>query len=168
MSIEIKKSDSYSGVLFLAIAIAIYVISGGFPTPATNGPDPAFFPRVIALCIAILAVVQIAQSWLRSTDTVHEVKRKEIKRVLVPIFLMVVYVATLPLLGFIAGTIFFLSSLLLYSGVESAGFVAAFSCVFVLVLQFVFGSFLHIPLPDGVLPIFRSLPDLLFLSGVTL
>jgi hypothetical protein len=160
MSVTIERADAYAALLFLALAVAIYVASGGLPDPGGSGPGPAFFPRVIAACIAVLAVVQLGQSVLHSDATVHEVTSTVAKRVVVPAVLLVAYVATLPTLGFVVGTVVFMAVLQWYSGVESARVIAAFSLGITVVLQYVFGSLLHIPLPEGVVPVARLLPVL--------
>lgn len=158
MSVTIERADTYAALLFLALSAGIYAVSGGFPAPTGSGPGPAFFPRAIAACIAVLAVGQIAKSQLHSDETAHEVTWGATKRVLVPVALLVAYVAALPTLGFVVGTVVFMAVLQWYSGVESVGVIVGFSLVFTVVLQYVFGSLLHIPLPEGIVPVARLLP----------
>ena len=166
MSIQIKQVDTYAGLLFLALAIAIYVYSGGFPTGSEQTPGAGFFPRLIAVGIGLLAVVQIAQTNLSSEGDIHELERQTVKRVAIPLALLVLYVATMPLLGFLVGTISFLAVIVRYSGVERLRSVAAFSFGIALPLQYIFGQFLRVPLPEGLVPFANLLPELPLVLGV--
>lgn len=167
MAVTFRHVDKVAGLLFLGLAAAIYTVSGGLPEGTGRAPGAGFFPRVIAACIAVLSVVQVAQSVTRSDERVHRITVPVAKRILVTVVLLAAYVATLPVLGFLLGTVVFLLVFLRYSGVESLRVSLPFGLAVAVVLQYVFGSFLHVPLPDGVVPLADLLPRLpLLLGGV--
>lgn len=168
MTIRIKGIETYAGLCFLLLTVAIYFVSAGFPDARGSGSGPAFFPRVVAACIAVLGIVQIARDRFLAEDRVHELSGETVKRVLAPLLLTVAYVWAMPHTGFLLGTIVFLVVFLWYSGVTAPKIVFPYSIGITVALQYVFGSFLHIPLPDGVVPVVDFLPLLSFVVEVSL
>lgn len=161
MTVKIRGVETIAGLFFLAVTAGVFLVSAGFPEARGARPGPAFFPRVIAACIAVLAVAQIARDRLFTEDEVYEVSTTAVKRVLVPLVVTGAYVWVLSLTGFLVGTVLYLVVLLAYSGITSPRVVLPYSLGIAVALQYVFGSFLHIPLPEGVVPIAELLPAVL-------
>jgi len=55
-----RKKDFCSAIFFLAFAILIYAYSFQITLSRADVLGPEFFPRVASVCMAILAVIQIA------------------------------------------------------------------------------------------------------------
>ncbi|WP_129114772.1 tripartite tricarboxylate transporter TctB family protein [Halegenticoccus tardaugens] len=167
MSFELRHSDTVAAILLLALAVGVFVASGDFRSGPTDAPGPAFFPRLIATSIALLAIVQIAQRTAGKRTSTHRVTRENVRRVGIPLAFVALYVATMPIFGFLVGTIVFLISFMWYSGVDSVRTSGPIALGISLLLFYVFVSFLHVPLPESsVLPISRLLPDLPLILGV--
>lgn len=57
-----RLNDIASGVLLLAFAVVLWVLAATLPNPAAQEYGPAFFPKVIATCLGLSAVVLIITS----------------------------------------------------------------------------------------------------------
>ncbi|GAA0307578.1 tripartite tricarboxylate transporter TctB family protein [Halarchaeum salinum] len=162
MSIEVKHSDAIASVLLLAVAVGVYVASSGYPSGPTGAPGSAFFPRLIAAAIALLSIVQLVQTVQNEAVERHHVKRDQVVRVVIPLVLLVAYVVLMPLFGFLAGTIVFLTVMMWYSGAHAFRITVPITVSISLVLFYVFVNFLHVPLPESsVFPISQMLPGML-------
>ncbi len=166
MSLQIRHTDKVAAVLLVGLAVGVFVASRDFPSGFGNSPGAAFFPRLIVSIIALLAGVLFVWSVVSSENRTYDVSATDAGRFAVPVVLLVVYVALMPILGFIIDTVAFLVVLTLYSGVESYWRSGALAVGLSLALHYAFGEFLHIPLPEGSLvSVARWLPSLP-LSGV--
>jgi len=79
---------------------------------------------------------------------------------------MFVYILLLPVTGFLVGTVLFLVLLMRYSQINDYRRSLPISAGVAVLLQFVFGQFLGVPLPEGVFPVARYLPGLWLGVGV--
>lgn len=59
-----KFNDSINGVLLLALAIAVYWHTGGFPEIPGDPVGPALFPRVIAIGMGLCGIALFARGLL--------------------------------------------------------------------------------------------------------
>lgn len=168
MTVKLTRTDEGAAVLLVLLSLGVYLASESFPTGPTNAPGAGFFPRLIAGGIALLAVVQFVASLRNDERTAHVVTWAGISRVAIPVTLSAVFVLTMPLFGFLVGSVVFLTALMRYSGARSYLTIVPASIAVSLVLYYIFVEFLHVPLPESViLPISRLLPPLpLAVGGV--
>lgn len=161
-TITIPHSDKIGSMLLIAFSVAVFVLSAGLPEARTEGdPGSAFYPRLIAGSIMILALVQFVKRVVSGTEVRHEVQVGMVVRVSFVIGFFAAYVLLLPLFGFLAGSFLFLLVLLRYSGESNPAVLVGVSIGLPLVLFYVFSGFFNIPLPESeVLPISRLLPSL--------
>lgn len=166
MAIEIRHTDKVGAALLVAVSAGVFVASRGFPSGFGGAPGAAFFPRVVAATVAALAVVLFVRSVASREPRAHRISTDDALRFAVPVAFLAAYVAAMSVLGFVLATVAFLVGLMRYSGVEGyrrsvpLGFVAA------VVLHYVFREFLHVPLPEGTVPVSELLPALPLLAGV--
>lgn len=167
MAIEIRHTDKVAAVLLVALSAGVFVVSRDFPSGFGGTPGAAFFPRVVAGAIAALAVVQFAQSVASPEARSHTVSTGDVVRFAVPVGLLAAYVALMPLVGFVVGTVAFLVGLMRYSGVEAYRTSVPLSAGIAVVLHYVFREFLRVPLPEGsVVAVADILPSLPLFAGV--
>ncbi|SFG86378.1 Tripartite tricarboxylate transporter TctB family protein [Halopelagius inordinatus] len=162
MTLTLERSNELASVLLLGLCLAVFAVTADFPEgPNTGSPGAAFFPRLIVAGIGILAVVQLVQS-LRADETrTHVIDAETTKRVATVTAFLVVYVALMPVLGFLVDTAVFLVLFGRYSGVDDAGKSVGIALVSTIVLYYAFVDFLNVPLPESaILPISRLLPSL--------
>lgn len=145
----------------------MFVASRDFPSGFGNSPGAAFFPRLIASVIALLAGLLLVKSVVTSETRAYDVSRTDVKRFVVPVTFLTAYVALMPVLGFVLDTVLFLVGLMWYSGVKSVRSSVPVAVALGIAVHYVFGEFLHIPLPEGSLvAVSRWLPSLPLLAEV--
>jgi hypothetical protein len=160
MSFQIRHTDKVAAVLLVALAAEVFVASRDFPSGFGESPGAAFFPRLIASVLALLAGVLFVRSFASET-TSYDVSTTDVRRFFVPVAFLVAYVALMPVVGFVLDSMLFLVALMRYSGVERYATSVPLAVGLGLVLHYVFGEFLHIPLPEGsVVALSRWLPSL--------
>lgn len=167
MAIELSHTDKVGAALLVALSAGVFVASRDFPSGFGATPGAAFFPRVVAATIALLAVVLFARSVVSREARTHRVSTDDATRFAVPVAFLAAYVAAMPLLGFVAATVAFLVGLMRYSGVEGYRRSVPLAVGVAVALHYVFREFLHVPLPEGsVLPIAGLLPSIPLFAGV--
>lgn len=161
MSLQIRHTDKVAAVLLVGLAVGVFVASRDFPSGFGDSPGAAFFPRLIASVVALLAGVLFVRSVASSDIRTYDVSATDARRFAVPVSFLVAYVALMPILGFVLDTVAFLVALTRYSGVRSLRRSVALAVGLGIALHYVFGEFLHIPLPEGSLvSVARWLPSL--------
>lgn len=167
MSLQIRYTNELAAVLLAGVSAGVYVASRDFPSGFAGAPGAAFFPRLIASVIALLAGVLFVRSLVTGDHRSYDVSLADVERFVVPVGLLVAYVALMPVLGFVLDTVLFLVAMMRYSGVDSYGASVSLAAALGVVLHYVFGEFLHIPLPEGsVVAVARWLPSLPLLAEV--
>lgn len=161
MALRIRHTDKVAAVLLVGLSVGVFVASRDFPSGFGDSPGAAFFPRLIASTIALLAGVLFVRSVASGDTRTYDVSTTDARRFAVPIALLVAYVALLPIFGFVLDTVAFLVVMMRYSGVESYLRSGALAVGLGLALYYVFGEFLHIPFPEGsAVSVARWLPSL--------
>lgn len=152
-SVRIAHTDKIASVLLCLLAVGIFIVSRSFTGGVTRALGPAFFPRVIAVGIGVLALVQFGTA-LRSDETrTIIINFDAIQQVFIPTLSLIGYIVLLPILGFFLTTIAFLILFMYYSGVRDLRVVIPLAVILSVILQNVFVGFLQVPLPTGTLPI---------------
>lgn len=167
MALHLSRTDEIASVLLLLFAVGVFVVSRDYPSDLAGTPGPAFFPRIIAAGIAVLAIVQLARALFSGDRDEHTITQSNTARVAVPAAFLVGYVLMLPLIGFFLTTVVFLTTFMYYSGARTLYVTVPLAVVIGVVLQNVFVGFLHVPLPSGRFGI-RHLFSLTTLPGVNL
>lgn len=72
-----KRNDLYSGVVFFLFAIFLYAGSFWIPETTSDILGSRFFPRAVAVIIAVLAVVQVLSNLALAKAEKHADERNE-------------------------------------------------------------------------------------------
>lgn len=159
-TITLPHAEKLGVVVLLVFSAAIVSLSGrisGGRTPP-HDPGPAFFPRLIAAGIALLAIYHVALLAYRGESTSHEIPLDVAMDVGVVFVLLIAYVWSMDTLGFYLASVGFLLTLQIYSGERDLRILAGVSLGLPLVLVYVFGRLFHVPLPENeFFPISRVL-----------
>jgi putative tricarboxylic transport membrane protein len=153
MSVRIPHTDKVASILLILLGVGVFIISQSFPSSVTKTPGPAFFPRVIAGGLAVLALVQFIYATVGDEIRGHTITLESARRVAVPVGFLVGYVLLLPILGFFLVTVVFLIIVMYYSGARDLRVSVPLAIILGIVLQNVFVGFLHVPLPAGTVPV---------------
>lgn len=139
--------DVVAGALLLVFAAATFVVTLGFPGPGQpNDPGPAAFPRIIAVALAVLAVLQL----VRPQGGEALPRGRTAVRVAGVVGLLAAYAAVLEVLGFILASILFLLGALMLAGVRRPLLLVVIPVGVSVVLFYVFYELLDVSLPRGV------------------
>lgn len=160
---NIAKKNVYSGIFFFLFSVFLYAESYNMSVSKADPIGPQMFPRVVALCIALLAVWQIIKNCrdqkLAAVDSESTENRKKLNiPILLTIALLIAYPLLLESVGFIILTSIYLFCqifLLLPKGSirnkREVITAAAVSVLFSLLLYFLFNKVFQIILPAGIL-----------------
>lgn len=107
-----SRKDQLSGLVFLAFSIFLYAASYSIKMSKADSLGPQFFPRIVAIIMGVLSVVQIFAS---TRKTLQEKGQKAVKKpfslnypLLLSIALLIAYYLLLKPVGFIPLTIVYL------------------------------------------------------------
>lgn len=143
-----RAGDIVSGALLLALVVAIFVITPGFPPPGQpNDPGTAAFPRIIAGALGALALILL----VRPERGEPLPRGRDALRVAGVVGLLLFYVAVLELLGFILATFIFLVGALLLAGARRPLTLILVPTGVSVVLFYVFYELLRVSLPRGII-----------------
>lgn len=166
MTYKIRHTEKAAGALLILFAVAVFVESADYRTGPSADPGTAFFPRTIAILLAVFGGIQIVQSYRTGETRTFEIERQVAKRVVGAALAPIVYLLMLPIGGFLLSTTAFLIGFMYYSGARSVTRMIASSLVVTLGLFYVFGTVFYVPLPEGVIPISRLLPVVIPRGGI--
>ena len=101
--------DRIGGVVFLAFSIFVYAASYSIRTTKADSLGPQFFPRMVAVIIGVLAVIQIFTSFARKDSKESVSKGFSLNWPLIlSIALLIAYCYFLKQIGFIILTTIYL------------------------------------------------------------
>ncbi len=153
-----KVNDAVSGAFFIVLAALIFFFTRGFSEMPGQDYGAAFFPRVVAVFMALLGAVLVVrglrarggrpwvevQDWMRSP--------RHVGNFLIVLGLLVFYILASDFLGFVITALAMLFVLLVWlRGLETWASSLAIAVVGTIVTQQLFGQFLRVPLPWGLL-----------------
>ncbi len=148
-----RSRDISAALVLIVLGVGYGYLTAGLPKRSLpNTPDPSFFPWIITACLLVLASALLVQglrarrSARDSADTAGNLRAP-----IVFLTLFVVYVAVLPLTGFVIASVPFFAALVWLYGERRWGWICAYALVTPVILVLVFRHGLQIPLPTGVL-----------------
>jgi len=148
-----RARDVSAALVLIAFGVGYGYLTAGLPKRSLpNTPDPSFFPWIITTCLLVLAAALLVQglrarrSARDSADTAGNLRAPTVF-----LTLFVVYVAVLPLTGFVIASVPFFAALVWLYGERRWGWICAYAVATPVILVLVFRHGLQIPLPTGVL-----------------
>jgi putative tricarboxylic transport membrane protein len=151
--------DTSIGVGLLALCGLLYWQAGLVSVPPFIPIGPSFYPRVMAIFLAGLAVWLIAEDLFKKRKSARETKKAtgpapNYRRVLWGFLIFLGYVACLDLIGFVTSTFLFILGLSWAIGPRNAREIPKLFAVAAgtaLVCYLLFEKYLYVFLPRGLL-----------------
>jgi len=151
--------DTSIGVGLLALCGLLYWQAGLVSVPPFIPIGPSFYPRVMAIFLAGLAVWLIAEGLFKKRTSARETKKAtgpapNYRRVLWGFLIFLGYVACLDLIGFVTSTFLFILGLSWAIGPRNAREIPKLFAVAAgtaLVCYLLFEKYLYVFLPRGLL-----------------
>jgi putative tricarboxylic transport membrane protein len=149
------RSDLAAATILLALAAYIFVAAGAMPFGTARVPQTAFFPKCLAVLLAVLAVIVLVRTFIGAHDTVavDEIAVLGWLRIGATLAVLIGFALVLEPLGFLAST--FLLMFLLLRAIEPQPWrnVIAIAVATSLISYGLFSWLLGVPLPAGILGI---------------
>ena len=154
-----KYGDLAVGIAFLVLAVAMFVMAGALPPSLMGGLGSDFMPKVLAMAMAVLAVIQIITGLRKmkleyTLDQLKEEFKPEYWRVLVTILAFTVYVVVLSSVGFmISSVVYLIVQMTVLAPKEKRNYLlfAVISVAVSVVVYYLFRNGLNVLLPAGLL-----------------
>jgi putative tricarboxylic transport membrane protein len=148
-----RGADRTAGAVLLALAVAFG--AGALRQYAywgPQGPGPAFLPFWLGVVMAVLATLLLVQAWRSADPGAPWLPGSEgVRRLLIVMGATVAFVALLNVLGMVLGTVLFLTVLMRFLDRCAWPVTLAVSLATAAFIYLVFGRWLKVPLPVGVL-----------------
>jgi putative tricarboxylic transport membrane protein len=146
---EMKFADLVGGLVVLLLGIAIVFFSYQLPYNSEYGPGPGFLPLWLGI-VLIGSSVFVLLNILRKQVKVDAFFKPGTKQSAMMFILIFISFLLLPLLGFSVGFAFFSSLTMRIMGKHSWMACGLTAVGIAIGVHFVFGQWLHIPLPTGI------------------
>ncbi|HHV42324.1 MAG TPA: tripartite tricarboxylate transporter TctB family protein [Clostridiaceae bacterium] len=148
-----KKANIIVSCLVLILSLYVFVETAQFPEDPVLLVGPAFFPRLLAGCLAILGLVLLVQA-LRGktncTDPGFNLKGG-VQRLLVTFLGLSICIVLLPKLGFIVTGVMLLIFLMVLFGLRNFPIIILSSIGVAVSVYLAFHNLLNIALPEGLI-----------------
>ena len=143
--------DYITGFCALVLSVFIYFTSEGFVV-ADGGlaKNPAYYPRALALILAILAVCLIINALMRKEKVGVSINKELLKNVGQVFGLILLYIIVFQYVGFIVSTVAFLfCGILLYGGTVKGALLC--SVPVTAAVYVIFHIIMQVAMPNGIL-----------------
>jgi len=150
-----KNANTVLAALGLIVSVVIFVVTRAYPyAPIAIGGSPGFYPRVLAVFLALLSISVFVEGWIRRVRVTFPTKTNLV-RLLGLIGLLALTPLVFEWLGFrIMGIIVALGTMLLLSDwrnldARRLAVLVVTAIGATLALYFIFESVARVPLPRG-------------------
>jgi putative tricarboxylic transport membrane protein len=144
-----KAADLVGGLVVLLLGIAIVFFSSQLPYKSEYGPGPGFLPLWLGIVLIGCAVFVILNI-LKKRRAVETFIKPRTKQSAMMFILILISFVLLPLLGFAVGLAFFCGLAMRVMGKHSWIGCGLTAVGIAIGIHFVFGQWLFIPLPTGI------------------
>lgn len=149
-----KKADIIAACIGLALCIYIWISSEDFPPDVVMHIGPEFFPRIIAVLLAIACLTLLGQALISNSAEKAEtlsLSDPGIRRGLVVLAMTVVYILVMDILGFLIATVVFMMFMMYLLKLRNYIKMLMWSIGTAIVVNLAFTGLLEIQLPLGLL-----------------
>lgn len=153
-----KWRDALLGVIFIALAVVLYVGAAQLPPNLLGGMGPDFMPKVVAIGMGILGILQlvsgIRQPAAESSQGEDTEDGPEYWRVGLTVLCFGIYVFSMQAVGFlVCSAIYLFAQMMILSPREKRNPLrfAIIAVLFTVAAYFIFRNGLNVMLPRGIL-----------------
>ena len=150
---NMRTRNLIASIFLLSLCAGYAYFTANLATRAIeNTTQPSFFPWVITVCLAILSMALLAQSFMPSlsSDTPKGLGIPK-KRLILGLALSLTYLVLLPILGFAGANVPLFAGLMVLYGERSVLKIVAGSTAISLFVFYLFREAFQILLPSGIL-----------------
>jgi hypothetical protein len=148
------RSDVVLAAILLALSGYIFVASGALPFGTMRVPQTAFFPKCLAVLLAILSVIALVRTVVGARDPLpEEIGVRGWARIGMTLAVLGGFAMILETLGFLASIFLFMSLLLRAIEPQPWVNVIGIAVATALISYGLFSWLLGVPLPAGILGI---------------
>ena len=147
-----RRKNSIAAIVLIVFAASYCVLTAGLPVRTLpNTPDPSFFPWINMATILILSVWLLVRSLRRPKETALDRDTPERNRIITAMGVFVIYLATMPTLGFILATLPFFAAMMVLFGERRPIYVGTGTIAVTAALYLLFRHGFGVFLPRGLL-----------------
>ena len=144
-----RKKNLISSIAFLLIGVSYTYFTYWLPIRTLpHSPGPSFFPWVIAICFLSLSILLLCKNFIDKEEKEEKEEKIFVKKVLVLILLMLIYISLLPFTGFLLITPFFFASFMYLTSEKRFFYITFFSISIPLFIFYLFQNVFSIFLPS--------------------
>ena len=162
----LKNKNIQSGIFLLLVSVVMFAATLSFKQLTTSQVGPAFMPQIIAALIGLMSIAIIIEGYRKMKSGTEggleeegeeepgNAKEVSYRPVIQSFVLMAIYVAVMPIVGFLITTMLymFLQMMILSSKPERRWLLfTVVSVVASSVIYYVFRNVFYIMLPSGLL-----------------
>ena len=149
-----SKADIVAAIFLLLVSFFVFWISKDFPSSKT-GIGVSTFPKLLAGVLIIFSIIIIIQAIKNSSFSKKEPIFKEFKMghklIIAVIIILIIYIQTLEVLGFILSSFLLLITLMFIFGERRKIILLLVPLLFSVVLYLVFSKMAMVFLPEGII-----------------
>ena len=143
--------DYIVGISGVILASYVYVGSSSFARSGSGlSQDPAYYPRVLALILALLSLGLLVGTVRKKIRPSVSVNREVLSNIGIFLVVLIVYTMILRPIGFVITTALFSGSMIWFMG-GSRKTAIIYALPISLLVYIVFSYALKVPLPKGIL-----------------
>ena len=149
-----RRIELAKGIFFLLFSFLVCYEAFYLPLGSFRKPGAGFFPLLLGIILALLALIFVLIKTFQQTDRVSLLRSsKATKRIPVTLGVLILYGISFPLLGYLLSTCFLVFYFLCMAYPKRWLFCAILSVMISILFYFGFQMMLRIHLPKGLLGI---------------
>lgn len=152
----LKNKDFVLGIIMIAFAVFMFVLTKGLPNTESQFFDSRFMPYLVSIMSLLLGIVQIIKHLGKESE--HESIKKDFKTLAITTVLLACYIFLYGQIGFIVASIvfLFLQIIILTPNYYKKNYVlyGVLAVVTTLAIYYLFLILFKIKLPSGILSSF--------------
>ena len=147
-----RRKNIIAAMVLIVFAASYGMLTAGLPLRTLpNTPDPSFFPWINMTIILILSLWLLFDSRRRSKETAPTPDTEERNRIITTMGIFIIYLATMPTLGFIMATAPFFAAMMVLFGERRPVYVGTGTITITAALYLLFRHGFGVFLPRGLL-----------------
>lgn len=147
-----RRKNIIAAMVLIVFAASYGVLTAGLPVRTLpNTPDPSFFPWINMAIILILSLCLLFQSRRRFKEMAPTPDTEERNRIITAMGIFIIYLATMPTLGFIMATAPFFAAMMVLFGERRPVYVGTGTITITAALYLLFRHGFGVFLPRGLL-----------------